>query len=353
MTDPTTLTPAFAPQPAGVPWPGDAWPRGECANPAALEAAVEAAFIDPAMDETQAVVVVQGGRVVAERYGGSIPHFDRPAVAVTADSRLISWSMAKSFLHFAVGTLVDAERLDPDEPAPVPEWADPTDLRSRIRLRDLLAMRDGLAFVENYQVGEVSDVLEMLFGEGQDDVAGYTAAKPLAHEPGSVFNYSSGTSNVISRIVADHVGRADAYADHLRSSLFTPTGMTSATLTFDGAGVWVASSYLHATALDYARFGLLYLRGGEWDGRCLVSRAWAETAQRPHSVDPESGDHYAWHWWVSGDAYGTYWASGYEGQMISVVPALDAVIVRLGRTPEERERNVYPWRAGVLEALAR
>ena len=95
----------------------------------------------------------------------------------------------------------------------------------------------------------------------------------------------------------------------------------------------------------------MYLRGGEWDGRQLISRSWAETAQVPLSVDDESGTYYSWQWWVTGDDYGTYWASGYEGQQISVVPALDALVLRFGHTPEERYPVMYEWRTRVLKVL--
>jgi CubicO group peptidase (beta-lactamase class C family) len=115
----------------------------------------------------------------------------------------------------------------------------------------------------------------------------------------------------------------------------------------------VASSYVHARALDFAKFGLLYLRGGEWEGRQLVSREWAATAQVPLSVETSSGHLYSWQWWVSGDAYGTYWANGYEGQMISVVPALDALILRFGKTPEEKYEPRMAWRERVLAVLAK
>jgi CubicO group peptidase (beta-lactamase class C family) len=214
-------------------------------------------------------------------------------------------------------------------------------------------MRDGLHWVENYEIGERSDVIEMLFGAGRDDVAAYAASVAAGYPPGARFNYSSGTSNLLSRVVADAVGYGEEYARYLRARLFDPLGMESARATFDAAGVWVASSYVHATALDYARFGLLYLRGGEWDGRRLVSPAWTDTAQRPLSADAETGDLYASHWWVTGDPYGTYWAAGYEGQMINVVPALDAVVVRLGKSPEENGPDRDAWRRRVLDVLAR
>jgi CubicO group peptidase (beta-lactamase class C family) len=110
---------------------------------------------------------------------------------------------------------------------------------------------------------------------------------------------------------------------------------------------------VHATARDFAKFGQLYLRGGQWEDRQLVSRAWVDTARIPTSQDPDSGVYYSWQWWVTGDEYGTYWANGYEGQSISVVPALDAVVVRLGKTDAERYDQLRAWRHEVLEVLAR
>ena len=344
------VEPAAAPSPPDVDWPTTTWPRGRHSHQAELESVVDQAFSDEDLAITNAVVVIQGGRVLVERYGGVQEFFDRPPEPITASSQLLSWSMAKSMLHMIIGTLVDADRLDPDAPAPVLEWEGEGDPRRAIRLRDLLAMRDGLAFVEVYEIGETSHVIEMLFGEGKEDMAAYTAQLPLAHEPGTFFNYSSGTTNVLSRIVADQVGYGEAYREYLERRLFGPLGMTSAVATFDPSGVFVASSFVHATALDFAKFGLLYLRGGEWDGQQLISRSWADTAQVPLSVD-DDGSFYSWQWWVTGDQYGTYWASGYEGQMICVVPALDALVLRFGKTPEEHYPDLAAWRDRVLRVL--
>jgi CubicO group peptidase (beta-lactamase class C family) len=344
------VAPAYRPQPHDVAWPTHEWPRGSHANQDALEAVVDEAFSADDLSDTNAVVVIQGGRVLVERYAGVKEFFDRPSEPITASSLLLSWSMAKSILHAIIGTLVDEGRLDPDQIAPVPEWRDEADPRHNIRIRDLLAMRDGLAFVEEYEIGSTSHVLEMLFGEGKDDMAHYTAQLPLAHEPDTVFNYSSGTTNVLSRIVADQVGYADAYRDYMERRLFAPLGMNSAEATFDPTGVFVASSYLHATALDFAKFGLLYLRGGEWGQEQLISREWTFSAQTPRSAD-EDGSFYSWQWWVSGDEYGTYWANGYEGQMINVVPALDALILRFGHGSDENYPALSKWRDRVLNVL--
>jgi CubicO group peptidase (beta-lactamase class C family) len=348
-----SVRPRFAAQLPDVAWPTREWPKGESLHQGELDAVVDEMFTDEDMAVTNAVVVAQGGKVLAERYGGEQFHFDRPAEPITRDSQLLSWSMAKSILHMIVGTLVDEGRLDPDQLAPVPEWHDLADPRHQIQVRDLLAMRDGLAYVEEYEIGQTSHVIEMLYGDGKDDMAAFTAALPLAHEPGTFYNYSSGTSNILSRIVADLVGYGEDYRSYLDHRLFAPLGMTSAVATLDTRGVFVASSFVHANALDFAKFGLLYLRGGEWDGQQLISREWAATAQVPLSVEASSGHLYSWQWWVSGDAYGTYWANGYEGQMISVVPALDAIVVRFGHTPEENYLPRMAWRERVLAVLAK
>ena len=347
------VRPSFAPQPSGVAWPTTQWPRGTSAHQEELERVVDEMFSVEELGETNAVVVVQGGKVLVERYGGEQAHFDRPSEPITAMSQLLSWSMAKSILHAIVGTLVDEGRLDPDQLAPVPEWRDESDPRHQIQVRDLLAMRDGLAFVEEYEIGQTSHVIEMLFGDGKEDMAAFTAALPLAHEPGTFYNYSSGTTNVLSRIVADLVGYADVYDDYLHERLFTPLGMTSAVASFDASGVFIASSFVHASALDFAKFGLLYLRGGEWEGERIISREWAATAQIPLSVEASSGHYYSWKWWLDADEYGTYWANGYEGQMINVVPALDALILRFGHTPEERSPQRIAWRNRVVAVLAK
>jgi CubicO group peptidase (beta-lactamase class C family) len=351
MNDIPHGTAQFAAQPEGVHWPTESWPRANGATEQ-LARVVDEAFRAEELAITNAVVVIQGGKVLLERYAGVQEFFDRAPEPIDASSQLLSWSMAKSHLHMILGTLVDEGVLDPLARAPVREWSEPSDPRHAIRLADLLAMRDGLAFVENYEIGQKSHVIEMLFGEGKEDMAGYTAALALAHEPDTFFNYSSGTTNILSRIVADQVGYADQYDAYLHARLFDPIGMKSAIATYDPTGVFVASSYLHANALDFAKFGLLYLRGGEWDGKQLISREWASTAQIPLSKDPDSESFYSWQWWVSGDKYGTYWASGYEGQQISVVPALDALVLRFGHTPEENYPQLGEWRSRVLDVLA-
>jgi CubicO group peptidase (beta-lactamase class C family) len=302
-----------------------------------LDALVDAAF-DPGgpLAPTYAVLVVHAGEVVAERYG-TLPN----GQAVGPETPLRSWSMAKSMLHAAVGLLVEDGRIHGDEPAPIARWHG--DGRRAITVEHLLTMRDGLDFQEDYVDEEASDTIEMLFGDGRDDVAGYAIERPLAVTPGTRFNYSSGTSNVLSAIVADCVGRGDAFAAFLRDRLFAPIGM-AATPGFDEAGTWVASSYVHATARDFARFGELYLhRGAD-----VLPDWWVDHGIRPRSYDPDSDSQYGAHWWLPCE--GTFEARGYQGQSITVHPAKDLVVVRLGRTPAERNAPLRAWRRSIVDA---
>ena len=178
-----------------MPWPTtdpDGWPTGD-AVPAIDDLVDELITDTDQYGTTYAALVIRHGRVLAERYGGEIPHFDRPPEPVRPTTQLLSWSMAKSILHAAVGVLVGDGKLDLGAPANVPAWnADPLDPRSAITVEHLLTMRDGLDFAEDYVDAGVSDVIEMLFGSGKDDVAAYAEARLLRHAPDTQFNYSSG-----------------------------------------------------------------------------------------------------------------------------------------------------------------
>jgi len=344
-----TLHP-LPPHPSGVPWPTDEWPTG--APPAALEALVDELFADEERyGTTYAVAVVQGGRLLLERHGGALPHFDRPPEPVEPHTPLLSWSMAKSVLHAGVGVLVGEGRLQLDAPAGVPGWDDD---RAAITLDHLLQMRDGLAWTEDYVDAGISDVIEMLFGSGQPDVAAYAEARPLLHSPGSVFNYSSGTSNIVAAILGRAVGSGEQVRRFFLDRVLEPIGMRSADPRIDDAGTFVGSSYVYATAQDWARFGTLYLRDGMWDATRILPEGWVDHARTVRSVDPTDGDLYGAHWWIDhlDTDRGTFRASGYEGQMVAICPPLDAIVVRLGRTLEPLVPNLPPWRKRVFDTLS-
>jgi len=334
-------------QPDGVPWPApgfDGWPHGEADG--AVVAVVDELLGDlDRFGDTYAVVVVQGGRITLERYAGALPSFEHDPTPVAPTTPLLSWSMAKSITHALVGVLVGDGVLDLDAPAAVPEWDG--DERAAITLQQLLEMRSGLHWREDYVDAGASDVIEMLFGSGRGDTAAFAAARPLEHQPGATFVYSSGTTNIVTRLLARHAD-VDAL---LRERLFGPIGVAEVDARFDDAGTFLGSSFVYLPARDFARFGLLYLRDGVWEGRRILPEGWVDHGRRLRSIDPEDGDGYGAHWWVEHDAGGTFRAQGYEGQSILVCPAKDAVVVRLGRTLEPQKPALVDWRRRIISAL--
>ena len=307
--------------PEGAPWEAAAPPSG-------VADLLAEAFTEPQPERlglTLAVAAVQHGRLVAERYGPG----------VDATTPLLSWSMAKSITHALVGICVRDGRLDIHAPAPVPEWADPSDPRHPITVEHLLRMSSGLAFTEDYVDARISDVIEMLFGAGETDMAAFAASFPLSHPPGTVWNYSSGTTNIISRVVGSLIDNMEGF---IRRELFEPLGMHHARPGFDAAGTFVGSSYVHAPAREFLRFGELYLADGMWEGRRLLPAGWVDHARTPTPHSDDLG--YGAHWWIKP---GCFYASGYEGQYLFVVPDADLVVVRLGKTDAALRPNVETW----------
>jgi CubicO group peptidase (beta-lactamase class C family) len=305
---------------------------------ASLEGMIEQAFGAPGdLGETWALVIVQSGRLIFERYGAGR----------TADDTCRSWSMAKSITHALAGILALDGSLDIHAPADVPEWRANGDPRGAITLDQLLRMSSGLDFVEAYSPDAPSDVIEMLFGKGAADVAAFAAASPLAHPPGTFFSYSSGTTNIVSRCLARALGaQGAAFEAFMRERLFGPIGMTSAEPRFDAAGTFIGSSFCFATARDFARFGLLYLRDGLWDGERVLPRGWVDYARTPTFQQPDCIDGpYGAHWWLDLAGPGSFSANGYEGQYIVICPDRDLIIVRNGVTAEANQPLVKVWLA--------
>lgn len=356
------------PQPEGVPWPTDEWPEADPAEVGA-DAARLADLLDelvdgehPVLGRTHGAAVVAGGRLVAERYGERVVQDlramgeDPPHEPVTPDTGLLSWSMAKSITSLAVGAAVGDRALRVDDPVGDPRWTeDPGDPRAAITWADLLAMRPGLAWTEAYydfDAGLLPDVVTMLYGEGSADMAAYAASMPLVHEPGSAeaYCYSSGTTNVIAANLARVLGVGrDGMERFLRERIFGPIGMASADASFDDAGTFVGSSYLHATLRDWCRFGLLALRGGRWDGRDVVPTGWVDWSRTARSWDEP-----VWHgaqWWAWDRADGPFGAHGFEGQRVIAFPTRDLVVVRLGRMPAEETAPLNDFLGRIAECF--
>ena len=127
--------------------------------------------------------------------------------------------------------------------------------------------------------------------------------------------------------------------------------MTTATVTLDDAGTWVAASYAYATARDYARFGLLYLRDGRWEGRRLLPEGWVDRGRSPVRSIPTTATTTARTGGCGTSRRGTFWAAGHEGQFIDVCPELDLVMVRMGQTDAEHSEDLKAWRTRVIDAF--
>ena len=326
-------------QPAGTPWPTQDWPIGPL--PASVDTHRLNGLLDRAFDglsglgEAQAVVIIQAGRLILERHA---PSFGPEATCA-------SWSMAKSITQALAGILVGDGRLDVHAPADVPEWREPGDPRGAITLDHLFHMSSGLDFLEAYHPDKPSDVIEMLWGSGKDDTAAYAAAKALAHPPGAFFYYSSGTTNIISRCLARALGASGAgFEAFMRQRLFDPIGMKSPVPKFDAAGTFIGSSFCYATPRDFARFGLLYLRNGVWDGRRILPDGWVDYARTPTFQQSGCPDGpYGAHWWLDFAGPGTFSANGHDGQHIVICPDRDLIVVRNGVRPEAAELPLKAW----------
>ena len=312
--------------------PGRHWQLGPAND--VVDAAVNDLCADESVPATIAVVVVQHGRVIAERYQpdtSSNIFREGPAPETTIDTTMISWSMAKSFVHALVGFAVTDGLVQIDDPVPVPSWRGTA--KAAITWQHLLNMRSGLDFNEDYVNDGISHVIDMLFGAGKDDVAGYAASRPLVHIPGSHWSYSSGDTNIVSRALASVVanGSKERMRAYVQERLFDPLGMASATAKFDDAGTFIGSSFVYATARDFARFGLLYLHDGWWGNQQILPTGWVDHARHSTPV-PETESHgYGAHWWLW-PYDGALACHGYEGQRMIVLPDRDAVVVRLGKT---------------------
>ncbi|MEQ9435872.1 serine hydrolase [Hyphomonas sp.] len=347
MTRHTSL-PGLPPQPKATPWPTADWPVADLSDTvdaAGLDDLLGLAFSDPAPDimgETHAFLAVHKGHIVSERYWRDL----------SAESTFPSWSQAKSITHALIGILARDGRIDVNAPANVPEWQDEDDPRRHITLDQLLRMSSGLKFTEVYVEDSGSDVVEMLFGAGKADVAGFAANCPLEHEPGTTWSYASGTTNIIARCAAQAVGATGAaFRSWMFDALFHPIGVRSALPKFDAQGTFIGSSFCYATARDFARFGLLYMRDGAWDGQRILPEGWVDYARTPTETPPEETLGYGAHWWLGMCGPGSFSANGFKGQYTVLVPELDLILVRHGNSVDEQGDEVRRWLAQVAECF--
>ncbi|CDN54454.1 Penicillin-binding protein, beta-lactamase class C [Neorhizobium galegae bv. officinalis bv. officinalis str. HAMBI 1141] len=322
-----TVTPDGAAAPAvSIPMPAVTsadpsalWPEGGKVepDPSVVRLLSDANLVGPGM---RAVVVVKQGRIVAETY----------STGFSKDTPLLGWSMTKTVNAAILGTLIRDGKLSLDDKGLFPQWRG--NQRSDIRIADLAAMESGLAFNEDY--GAVADVTRMLYLE--PDMASFAADQPLEADPGSRFSYSSGTAVLLSRIWMEKVGDGTAALAYPRTALFGPLGMTSAVMEADAAGTLVGSSYMYATARDWARMGLLLARDGVWNGRRILPDGFVALMHQANATS--NGRYSKMQTWLPGKnnpdmPADAFFIQGHDGQTITVIPSLDLVVVRLGLTP--------------------
>ena len=319
---------------------------------------VDDLFSQEGLGETRALVVMQDGEIAAERYGEG---YD-------ADTRMISWSMAKTISAVMIGMLVSDGRLSLDESAPVAMWQRPGDPRGEITLRQLLQMRSGLRHTEAGNPPYKSSEVRMLFLDGRDDMARWAKEQPLEAEPGAKFEYSSNTSVILADIAARALtesnspdARRKAVSDYLRARLFAPLGMDSMVLEFDASGTLIGGSLVHATARDWAKLGeFLRRKGTGLGGEQLVPSRWIDRMVTPSPRSP----HYGFQTWLNrplDDAEAQhplfparapetmFSLIGHMGQYVIVSPEQRLTVVRLGHSNREERIAMLQQLADVVE----
>lgn len=318
-----------------------AFPYGDKEAKDSLFASVNYSKIQKAIDtmlveknQTRAVVVIHKDKIIGEGYGKG---FDK-------NSRLLGWSMTKSVTATIFGVLQHQGKLKVTDKAPIKEWQN--DERKDITIHNLLQMNSGLEWDENYKA--ISDATNMLFLER--DMTKSQLGKPLIGKPNETWNYSSGTSNLLSGILKHYFDTHQEYLDFWYAGLIDKIGMHSMVVEADLSGNYVASSYSWATARDWSKLGLLYLHKGNWNGDQIFGEDWANYIATP---TPTSDKKYGVVWLNAGGLYpdvpkNMYSFNGYQGQYVFIFPEHDLVIVRLGLT---KNADLNHFLSTIIEAI--
>ena len=313
---------------------------GDSAVRARLAPIAQALVDDHAYNGTPfAFVVLHEGKLVAERYRAGI----------TADTKLLSWSMAKSFTNALAGLMYGDGLVDIFAPTGIPEWQG--DARAAITLNNLMQMQSGLEWNEDY--GNRSDVNLMLHRE--QDMGLYAIDKPLEHEPNTVWYYSSGSTNIVMRYLRGKFASDKEFLTYYRERLFAPLGIRNAVFEPDMSGTPVGSSYLYITARDFARFGQLFLDDGVVQGKRILPEGWVHYSTTPAAA---SHDGYGAFFWLNKDHFwpdipeDMYNCQGHDGQEVFIIPSQKLVVAVLGYSP--KPDRVIDWNAlvrDIIEAL--
>jgi hypothetical protein len=286
-------------------------------------------------------MVIHKGMPVAEAYK---PQFNR-------ESRLLSWSMAKSFTNAMVGILVLEKKLDIFQPAGLEEWK--SDTRNKITLNDLMQMQSGLKWNEDY--GNRSDVTLMLHCES--DMGRFAFNKPLEYNTGSNWNYSSGSANIVSYLIRKQFNNDSLYYSFVHAELFNKIGMPDAVFEVDPSGTIVGSSYLYATARDYARFALVYLNDGVFNGKRILPEGWVKYTTSATSGGKNVHGEYGAFFWTNKEKEfpsapeDMFMCEGHDGQQIFILPTQELIVVVLGYSPRSNRMDFDRLLKDILSTL--
>jgi CubicO group peptidase (beta-lactamase class C family) len=270
-------------------------------------------------NKTRSVLVIYKDKIIAEKYD----------TGFTKESKQLGWSMTKSITSTIVGILQCERKMYVTSNNLFDEWKN--DDRKNITIHNLLQMNSGLEWEENYNT--ISDVSKMLFLE--EDMSKSQINKPLVGSPNQTWNYSSGTTNLISGLIRNKFNSHQEYLDYWYSALIDKIGMNSMVIETDMSGNFIGSSYGWATARDWAKLGLLYLHNGEWNGEHLFDKDWVNYATTP--TLGSDGTYGAQIWLNAENRYpdapkNMYSFNGYKGQNVFILPNENLVIVRTGLT---------------------
>lgn len=309
-----------------IPWPlGNILPDTATGiNISSLNAITNKAIKDNGYNgNIYAFLVLHKGIPVAEGYKPQFSH----------STRFISWSMAKSFINAIVGILVKQGKMEVNEVADIENWKN--DERNKITLNDLMHMESGLKWNEDY--GNRSDVTVMLHCEA--DMGRYAFEQPYEQPAGSKWYYSSGTTNIVSHLIRKELDNDSIYYSFAHSELFDKIGMPDAVMEADASGTLVGSSYLYATARDYARFGMLFMNDGVFNGERLLPEGWVSYSTT--AVPESNGTYGAFFWLNKGKKFPSvpedmFSCNGHDGQFIFMIPSKELVVVILGYSPSSK-----------------
>ncbi|MCD8409056.1 serine hydrolase domain-containing protein [Tenacibaculum finnmarkense] len=280
-----------------------------------------------AKNKTRSILVIYKDQIIAEKY----------ADGFNKNSKQLGWSMTKSIVSTIVGIMQCEGKININAANLFEEWKN--DERKNITLHNLLQMNSGLAWKEDYN--SICDATKMLFLE--NDMTKTPLKKPLTSKPNENWNYSSGTTNLISGLIRSKFSTHQAYLDYWYSDLIDKIGMNSMLIETDMSGNFVGSSYGWATTRDWAKLGLLYLHNGQWNGKHLFDKDWVEYATTP---TPTSDKQYGAQIWLNaGGKYADapknmYSFNGYKGQNVFILPTENLVIVRTGLT-KNADMNLF------------